>query len=134
MGGAEGFGAGAGADMSKRSPILLAVVGGGLFVVVTGGKAAEEKSPKSPPKLSFRGAATGGCEGGDMGFEDAAGFMSKKDPPLRADLAAGCCFVWPAGGEKLVKGDGFGCVFGGEANDSELNASFIPLNCVLVCG
>lgn len=43
-----GFGAGAGALISNKSPILL-VVAGGLFVVAAGD--ADEKSPKSAPKL-----------------------------------------------------------------------------------
>jgi hypothetical protein len=45
-----GFGGGAGADMSNRSPMEL-LAGAGLFVDVTG--EADEKSPKSLPKLLF---------------------------------------------------------------------------------
>lgn len=72
--------------MSKRSVIVLAAAGG-LFVALekdgiaagaAGGEAADEKSPKSPPKLSFRACG--------VGFAGAAGLESKKDPPLRADL------------------------------------------------
>ena len=85
-GAAAGLGGGAGGvDMSKRSPILLAAAGG-LLVEVTG-EAAEEKSPKSPPKLSLRGTGAGG----DVGFAGAAGFMSKKEPPLRDDLFVDAC-------------------------------------------
>jgi hypothetical protein len=93
-GAGAGFGGGAGAPRSKRSPMLL-LFAGGLFVVleVDGmGGDAEEKSPQSPPKLSFRGAETG-CVGGDVGFAGAAGFMSKKDPPLRDDFGADGCLV-----------------------------------------
>jgi hypothetical protein len=70
---------------------MLLVAAGGLLVVT--GEAADEKSPKSPPKDSFRGAAVMGCDGGDVGFEGAAGFMSKKDPPLREAFAPDACLA-----------------------------------------
>lgn len=54
-----GGGAGAGAGMSKREGMLVGFAGG-LFIVdavdARGGEAAaDEKSPKSAPKLAFRG-------------------------------------------------------------------------------
>lgn len=46
-----GFDCAGGEDMLKRSPIeLVLACGGGLLVAVTG-DGADEKSPKSPPKL-----------------------------------------------------------------------------------
>jgi hypothetical protein len=105
------LGGGEGAPMLKRAPMLL-VATGGLFVVldvdVTG--EAAEKSPQSPPKLSFRGA--GACWiGGDVGFAGAAGFMSKNEPPLREDFVADVCRVWPDGEVRPANGDGLaaGC-------------------------
>lgn len=47
--------------MLKRSPMSL-LAAGGLFIAETGAggeTAADEKSPQSPPKLSFRGAGAG---------------------------------------------------------------------------
>lgn len=69
--GCEGIG---GEDISKRSPILLVLAGGDLVVVI--GDALEEKSPQSPPKLSFRAA---------VAVTGAGAFVSKNDPPLSAD-------------------------------------------------
>lgn len=101
--------AGGGDPRSKRSVIVL-VATGGLFVALekdgtaaggAGGDAADEKSPKSPPKLSLRA-----CGEGLLG---AAGLESKKEPPLSADLfVVDGWRVWPAGGEKLENGAGFG--------------------------
>lgn len=133
LGGGAGAGAETGELMSKRPPILL-VAGGGAFAEAGGGEAAaDEKSPQSPPKLSFRGAGAGfaaGCMGGDMTFEGGAGFASKKDPPLSAGLAVeDGCRVWPVGDVRPEKGDGLTCCCGGDwPNESEPNASFIPPN------
>jgi hypothetical protein len=76
-----------GEDMSKRSPIELVAAGGLLTVLLATGDAADEKSPKSPPKDSFRGA------GGDVGFGGGVGFTSKKDPPLNAGFEVDGCFA-----------------------------------------
>ena len=88
-----------GPDISKRSPIA-----GGLFTLVGkgGDAAAEEKSPKSPPKDSFRGAGIGG----DVGLGGGAGLASKKEPPLSEDLVAEGCLVWPVGEVRPANGDG----------------------------
>ena len=91
--------------------LLVSVVAGGFFVTlgvnVTG--EAAEKSPQSPPKLSFRGTVA--CwTGGGAGFAGAAGFMSKNEPPLRDDFVAEGCRAWldgevrPANGEGLAAG------------------------------
>ena len=102
--------------MEKRSPMLLVVTGGllvALEVDVTG--EAAEKSPQSPPKLSLRSAGAGAgaacCIGGDVGFAGAAGFMSKKEPPLREDVVAEGCRLWPGGDVRPANGEGFaaGC-------------------------
>ena len=123
--GAAGFGGGAGALRSKRESMLLGFAGSGLAVldVDVVGEAAEEKSPQSPPKLSLRGAGVGWV-GGEVGFAGAAGFMSKKEPPL----SDGCfvvegCLVCPEGEVRLAKGEGLAA---GEVKERELNASFIP--------
>lgn len=50
MGAAAGLTVGAGVDMSNKSPIEL-LAAGGLLAEVTG--EADEKSPKSAPKLSL---------------------------------------------------------------------------------
>ena len=49
---------GGGEGMLNRSPIELVLVGGGGLLVVVTGDGADEKSPKSPPKLllGFRAA------------------------------------------------------------------------------
>lgn len=73
------FGGGSGADISKRSPIVL-LAAGGLFADVTG-DGADEKSPKSAPKLLLGGRFVAWI-GGDVGFEAGAGFASKNPPPL----------------------------------------------------
>ena len=96
------------------------------------GEAADEKSPKSPPKLSLRGADTTGCVGGEACFNGGAGLESKNDPPLSAgfEMLDGC-LVLPVGDVRLENGDGLVCVCGGELKDRELKASFMPPNC---CG
>lgn len=117
--------------MPKRSPMLLLAMGG-LFIADTGAggdAAAEEKSPQSPPKLSFRGAGIAeGCEGGDMGFEGCTGFISKNEPPLNAGLEFDeACRECPVGEVRPANGDGFACWAGGDCpNESELKASVIP--------
>lgn len=123
--------------MSNRSPMLL-LVAGGLFMPVGGGggEAAEEKSPQSLPKLSLRGAGAG-CEGGDIGLLGCAGFMSKKEPPLKAGLDVDeACRECPVGEVRPAKGDGLACCAGGDwLKDSELKASFIPpKDCAFDCG
>ena len=128
---AAGLGGGAGGELrSKRESMLLGFVfvfGGGDLVVLEVdviGEAAEEKSPQSPPKLSLRGAGVGWV-GGEVGFAGAAGFMSKKEPPL----SDGCfvvegCLVCPEGEVRLAKGEGLAA--GCWVKERELNASFIP--------
>lgn len=115
--------------MSKRSPMLLAFAGG-LFVAldtdVTGD--AAEKSPQSPPKLSFRGA-----DAGCIGVDGTGGCVSKNEPPLRADLETDVCRVWPDGEVRPANGDGFAAGCWGEVKDSEVNASFIPPKALLGC-
>ena len=76
---AGGAGGTDGVDMSKRLLMVLVVAGG----LLAGGEAAEEKSPKSLPKLVLRG-----CAG--AGFAGAVGLVSKKEPPLSEDLVDGC--------------------------------------------
>lgn len=99
--------------MSKRSPIVL-VLAGGLFTdgvekLGGGGEAAEEKSPKSPPKLSSLGAGTGW--GGEVGLGGAAGFVSKNEPPLSAGgfEEVDAALFWPVGAANLENGAGFAC-------------------------
>ena len=126
--GAAGLGGGAGAERSKRESMLLGLVFvGGRFGWVLEvdviGEAAEEKSPQSPPKLSLRGAEMGWV-GGEVGFAGAAGFMSKKEPPLREGFVAEGCLVWPDGEVRLAKGEGLAA--GCWVKERELNASFIP--------
>ena len=106
---------------------MLLVVAGGLFaaleVDVTG--EAAEKSPQSPPKLSFRGA--GACwTGGDVGLGGAAGFMSKNEPPLSDDFVADGCRVWPAAAARPSNGDDLAMGCWGEVKERELKASFMP--------
>lgn len=121
MGADAGAGAGADAEdiggefMSKRSPMPL-LAAGGLFIGGFGGgggEAADEKSPQSPPKLSFRGARAGaaaGWEGGDMGFAGGEGFMSKNDPPLRAGFEVEeACRECPVGEVRPANGEGLAC-------------------------
>ena len=118
---------GEGAEKSNRSPIILVVAGGGLFGEVVG-DVAEENAPKSPPKDSFLGAEIG-CDGGDVGFGGAAGFVSKKDPPLSDDFEAGGCRVWPVGEVRFENGDGLVCACcAGGLKERELKASFMPPN------
>lgn len=85
-----GFGGGAGADISKRSPIEL-LAGGGLLADAAGD--AEEKSPKSFPKLLLAWWDT--YDGGEVGFGGgagaAAGLISKNPPPLRDDFCIEGC-------------------------------------------
>lgn len=121
-----GFGGGAGADMSNKSPIEL-LAGGGLLADAGGD--AEEKSPKSFPKLLLAWWET--YDGGEVGFGGgagaAAGFISKKLPPLNDDFCIDGCFECPVGGAKLEKGaDLEGIVL--EDIDSEPKASSIPLS------
>ena len=86
---------------------MLLVFTGGLFAeVIGGGDAAEEKSPKSPPKDSFRGAVKG-WDGGEACLGGGGGFASKKEPPLSADFEADGCLVWPVGEVRFAKGEGF---------------------------
>ena len=98
---AAGFGGGAGADMSNRSPMLL-LAGGGPFVDWTGD--ADEKSPKSAPKLSFRGTCVG-AEIGMVDFVTEAGLVSKNEPPLKADLDAEGCRICPAAEPRYIHTD-----------------------------
>lgn len=74
-----------------------------------GAATADEKSPKSAPKLSLRAAVVRCCcEGGDVGFGGGVGFMSKKLPPLSEDLAREACREWPVGDVRPEKGAAFG--------------------------
>jgi hypothetical protein len=128
-----GFGGGAGADISNRSPMEL--LAAGVLLVVAAGD-AEEKSPKSFPKLLLAWCET--REGGEVGLGGgvgaAAGFISKKLPPLRDDFCIEGCLECPEGGEKLENGAGLDCVVL-EDIDSEPNASPKPLNdCVFDWG
>ena len=82
IGAAVDLGGGAGAaaigePRLKRSPMPLVAADAGGLLVLDGEAKAVEKSPKSPPKLSLRGA----CEGGEVAFGGGAGFVSKKLPP-----------------------------------------------------
>lgn len=103
------LGGGAGAETSKRSPMLVVAAGGLLVTELNDGgeAAAVEKSPKSPPKLSFL-AVVMGSEGGEVGFGGGAGLASKKLPPLNADdLLNEAFLVCPAGDVKPENGGGF---------------------------
>jgi len=91
------------------------------IVLGAGDMTAEEKSPKSPPKLSFRAVMTDGVFLGG-----GAGFMSKKLPPLNADLVVEGCRAWPVGDVRPEKGAGLADCCGGEVNDREPNASPRP--------
>jgi len=76
LGGAVGVGAMGELNEPKRSFIPLLAAG---WLLGTGGKMADEKSPKSPPKLSLGCLVL--CVGGEVGFGGGAGLVSKKLPP-----------------------------------------------------
>lgn len=105
-GAAAGFEGGGGADMSKRSPIVLVVAGG--FLADVGGDAADEKSPKALSMLSFREVVAAGCVGGDVCFGGGAGLGSKNEPPLSTPDFEDVCLVWPAEDVALAKPDSLG--------------------------
>ena len=112
-------------------PLLVAVVG--LFIVDWAGIGDEKppvKSPKSLPKLSFRAAGIV-C----VGLGGGAGLLSKKLPPLNADLVTEGCLACPVGAVKPEKGaDLAGCACGVEVKESEPKASPIPPSaCALDC-
>lgn len=111
-------------------PMLPPPPGGGGLLFVVGEAIAEEKSPKSPPKLGCRAFCMGGevvCFGG------GAGLASKKLPPLSGLEACRVLFVGDARPEKA---DGFAvaCVGCGELKDREPNASpSPPSDCAFDC-
>lgn len=92
--------------MSNRSPIEL-LAAGGLFADAVDG--AEEKSPKSAPKLLLGCRVVGCCTGGEICFGGGAGLASKKPPPDNGggDFTWDACLEWPLGGAKLENGVGF---------------------------
>ena len=123
--------------MSNRSPIPLPETVEGVLIVDWAGIGAAKppaKSPKSLPKLSFRAAGIV-CEAVCAGLGGGAGLLSKKLPPLSADLFSDGCLAWPVGGVNPAKGaDLTGCACGGEEKDSEPKASPIPPSaCALDC-
>lgn len=124
--------AGAGGDLrSNKSPILLDAAGWPPAIwLPIGDVTADEKSPKSPPTLSFRLD----CVGGDDGFGGGAGFMSKKLPPLNGlGVFIELCLEWLDEDVRLENGAGFVCDVCGEAKERDENASFSPPRaCVFV--
>lgn len=118
---------GVGEAREKRSPMPLLAAGGLFMVVVAGGEVtAEEKSPQSAPKLSFRAVAVG-CGGGGVCFGGGVGFMSKKLPPLSDDLVIEGPLEWPMGDVRPENGDALAaCCSGGEVKESEPKASPSP--------
>lgn len=91
--------------MSNKSPIEL-LAAGGLLAEVAGD--ADEKSPKSAPKLSLGLCVdTIGCTEGDACFGCGGGcFESKNPPPLNGggDLTCEACLECPVGAVKLENG------------------------------
>lgn len=95
-----------GAGMSKRSPMLLFVVGGLLADV---GGDAGEKSPKPLLMLSFLACMVVDCAGGEACFGGGAGFVSKKEPPLSTPLGLeAACLAWAVEFIGFEKADGLG--------------------------
>lgn len=108
---------------SNKSPILMdGADGPSVLGFPVGEVTADEKSPKSPPKLSVRLD----CMIGDDCFGGGAGFTSKKLPPLSGFcLLIEVCLELLDGDVRLENGADFVCDDCGE-KEREENASFNP--------